>query len=187
MAMRNYNLLSKKKQTRFFKIILVGNPMVGKTSLRLQYMGIGFQTTYMPTLGADISIKNYQNYRLQIWDLAGQVNFRNIIMNYFNNGHGIVFVFDVTRPETLQTVSDWFDQFIEVNQKMVPAIIVGNKIDLRDPQIEAEYRAQVLEYITNVSNKYNMEFQYIETSALTGENISSAFVELVNEIINHRK
>ena len=67
---------------------------------------------------------------------------------------------------------------------MVPAIIVGNKIDLRDSLIEEAFREQAIEYITDISNEYNMEFQYIETSALTGENISSAFVELVNEIIN---
>ena len=161
--------------------------MVGKTSLRLRYMGVGFQTNYIPTLGADISVKKYQNYRLQIWDLAGQVDFKNIIKNYFKDGHGVVFVFDVTRPETLQSVSDWFDQFIKINQKMVPAIIVGNKIDLRDSLIEEAFREQAIEYITDISNEYNMEFQYIETSALTGENISSAFIELVNEIINYLK
>ena len=98
--------------------------------------------------------------------------------------HGVIFVFDVTKPETLQTLSEWLDLFIEVNQKMVPSIIVGNKIDLRNSLDEAKYRKHVMKYIAEVTDKYCMKFHYIETSALTGVNVSSVFENLIYEISN---
>ena len=66
----------------YFKLILLGDPMVGKTSLRLRYMGEGFREQYLSTLGTDFSIQIYKNFRLQIWDLAGQENFKKVIRTY---------------------------------------------------------------------------------------------------------
>jgi Ras-related protein Rab-1A len=156
--------------------------MVGKTSLRQRFMGEGFKKQYLSTLGTDFSIQHYKNFRLQIWDLGGQDNFKRLIKSYIKGSKGIVLVFDVVKPDSLDNLESWLDLFIEVNDKLVPTVIVGNKIDLRHSEPEIVGINQALDYVKKLSEKYSISFRYIETSALTGVNINDAFESLADEI-----
>lgn len=138
----------------------------------------------MQTLGADFAIKKYDNDQVQIWDLAGQQSFRVIVKNYYVGAHGMVLVFDLTRKETLNSLTDWLDDFLDTIGILVPVIIVGNKLDLREKGGENISTEFAIDFIRNLSAKYSQQFSYIETSALTGVKIEAAFELLVQEILN---
>lgn len=163
-----------------FKIVTVGDVKVGKTTLRLRYIGEDFQEKYIPTIGVDFAIATYDNYILQIWDLAGQQTFSFIIETMYLGASGLIVVFDVTNRETMLNVPNWIDSFLTIERTSVPIVVFGNKIDLRNEssiqRIEAE------EFVTSLSKKYHVEISYVETSALTGENLRSAFEGFVDRI-----
>jgi small GTP-binding protein len=169
-------------QTTFYKVVLVGDAAVGKTSLRLRYLGEGFRKEYMSTLGADFAVKTHKDTQIQIWDLSGQMNFRLIIKGYFQGAHGVIVVCDVTRRETLENITNWIDEFLEINGELVPTIILANKIDLRDDEIESIETDELVRFVEKISKIYKYNFQYLETSALSGQNIDLGFEKLIYEI-----
>jgi small GTP-binding protein len=148
-------------------------------------MGEGFQQNYLATLGAEFVIKEYNNNQLLIWDLGGHRNFMKIFEAYLQGGQGLILVFDVMRPETLESISGWIDYFIKANGKIAPGIVVANKIDLRASDTDWVQEHEVQKYLDELFNKFNHKFQYIETSALTGENIEKAFENLVDDLVDH--
>lgn len=138
----------------------------------------------MQTLGADFAIKHYDQAQIQIWDLAGQQSFRVIVKNYYVGAHGMVLVFDLTRRDTLISLTNWIDDFKDTIGILVPITIVGNKLDLREEGEENISTEFAKDYIRDLSAKYNHHFNYIETSAFTGEKIEAAFELLIQEILN---
>ncbi len=168
-----------------FKIVLLGDPSVGKTSLCRCYMGEGFKEDYLATLGAEFVIKEYNDYQLLIWDIGGHKNFKKFYEAYLYGGQGLILVFDLMRPDTLESISTWIDYFIKANGNIVPGILVGNKIDLVQPGDKSVQEDDVQKYLTKLTEKYNHKFQFIETSALTGENIEKAFENLVEDLIEN--
>ena len=166
------------------KVVLAGDVRVGKTTLRYRYLGQGFRKKYMQTLGADFAIKHYDNSQIQIWDLAGQQSFRVIVKNYYVGAHGMILVFDLTRQDTLISLSNWIDDFKDTIGILVPITIVGNKLDLREDGGENISTEFAKGYIRDLSEKYNHHFNYVETSAFTGEKIEAAFELLIQEILN---
>ena len=165
----------------------MGDPMVGKTTLRLRYLGEGFRKEYISTIGADFALATYKDYIIQLWDLAGQINFENLTQRFYKNAHGIIFVFDISRRISMINLPNWIDKFLITEKEIVPMIVLGNKVDLRD---EIDYCIQSKEaegFVADLSKKYDTQITYIETSALTGENITSAFQGLVDKIVKMGK
>jgi small GTP-binding protein len=148
-------------------------------------MGEGFQGDYLATLGAEFMVKEYKDNQLLIWDLGGHRDFMNVFDAYLQGGQGLILVFDIIRSETLDSISTWIDYFIKANNKIVPGILVANKIDLRDPDVDTVQEDEARTHLAKLSEKYNISFQYVETSALTGENIELAFENLVEELIEY--
>lgn len=167
-----------------FKIIILGDPKVGKTTLRLRYIGEGFRKEYISTLGADFAITTYGEYILQIWDLAGQDTFEILTKRFYKGAQGVIIVFDITNHESMNHLENWIDKFKENEGKLVPLVIFGNKIDLRDGTENSILHNEGRDHVKNLSKKFDTDINYIETSALTGENIDSAFGQLVNLIAN---
>lgn len=166
-----------------YKLVLIGWQSVGKTSIRNVFCGDGFDQSYLMTLGSDFSVKKIGNTALQIWDLAGQAAFSNIRSNYYKGIHGGIVVFDLTDEETLHNISKWIDEMIKHNNgKLVPTIIVGNKADLIYEDEKEELQDIIDLHIAGLCELYKENFQYIETSALTGQNIDHIFEELLNRI-----
>ncbi len=170
---------------QIYKCVLVGDPRVGKTSLRHRYMGRGFNANYMVTIGADFTIKRIGKSALQIWDLAGQPMYKSVRDGYYKGAQGIILVYDVTRPETFQAIAQWIDEISAKIGKVLPMILVANKTDLRDVTENHIQPAQGKQYAAVLSNWANMTVHYIETSAATGLNVEKLFENLLEEIDNY--
>ncbi|MFW9928226.1 MAG: Rab family GTPase [Candidatus Thorarchaeota archaeon] len=177
--------------TVVYKVVLCGDGAVGKTALRLRYMGRGFQAKYMMTIGADFALKeisvndgigNIQTHKFQIWDLAGQQNFSYVRPLYYMGTHGVLLVYDVTRLSTYENVQSWMGEIVKgIGKKLFPVILIANKIDLRrqaDMAISSEEGRELARRISDEDFEGKLKIPYIETSAKTGENVDDAFLKI---------
>ncbi len=165
-----------------FKIAIVGDPGVGKTSLILRYTNNAFRRSYIPTLGVHVSDKIFKvkgsTIQLVLWDIAGQVKFETMRQQFYLGSDAILLVFDLTNQKSFENLSNWY---LDVKNQLknrpdLVGFIVGNKKDLiEELQITAERAFEL-------ANTHNLG--YIETSALTGENVDSAFNDLANKLYN---
>ena len=166
-----------------FKIVLIGDGAVGKTSIRRRYMGEGFETDFLATMGADfayLKIKIDENeIEWQIWDLAGQPAFRNVMKAYFKGSMGALAVYDITQPKTLEGIDYWVQEAQLHSQTFpeLPIVLIGNKIDLRN---EVPHSTKTIYGFTKAKS---LNAEFIETSAKTGEKIDDAFAKLARQII----
>jgi small GTP-binding protein len=170
------------------KIVLAGDGAVGKTALRERYLGKGFSSNYMMTIGADFALKEAtireKNIKFQIWDLAGQPRFGTVRSVYYYGCLGALLLFDVTRPDTFTNLENWLNEIFSHNGKgMIPVVILGNKVDLREQFPNHVTDSQADEFCNNLSKK-TMEsgfpVKFMPTSAKTGLNVSAAFDMLGN-------
>ncbi|MHA1449172.1 MAG: Rab family GTPase [Candidatus Hodarchaeales archaeon] len=168
------------------KIVLAGDGAVGKTALRERYLGKGFQAKYLMTIGADFALKeasiDNKDLKFQIWDLAGQQRFSAVRSVYYLGCLGALLLFDVTRPETFENLQNWVDELWKNNGKgVIPLVILGNKVDLRDQFPNHVTDEQALSYCEKLSEKTRsegFEIQYLPTSAKTGLNVAESFDKL---------
>ena len=170
-----------------YKIIILGDAAVGKTSLRQRFMGKGFKATYGMTIGADFAAyrltENEREYVLNIFDLAGQQRFNSLNRGYYSGTNGAMIVFDITRPESYENIPNWVGQLVENNNDNIcPLVLVGNKSDLRENSPESVDPHVPEEYVKELSDWSGFTIQYYETSALTGKNVDTAFKSLVRTI-----
>jgi small GTP-binding protein len=172
--------ISRNLNKQGIKVLLLGEPAVGKTSLRKRYLGEGFKQNYMMTIGAEFAIKEVENYRLQIWDLAGQKSLSAIRNSYYQGAKGAILVFDISRPDTFYQIQPWIDDMLKQQDSVIPMVVVGNKSDLRDNNSVKVSQAE--EYVKKLSEWANMDINYFEASALTGLNVDQLFSSLVEEI-----
>ncbi|MFX0041044.1 MAG: Rab family GTPase [Promethearchaeota archaeon] len=166
-----------------YKIVILGDAAVGKTSLINQFVEGSFNEDYKPTLGANIVRKdvNLDNtkVRLIMWDLAGQEKYQVVRSMYFQGCQGALLVYDVTRYSTFESInSKWLRDFKKYVKKEGVYILIGNKTDLADQRIVTKERGKEIAEKIKASH-------FIETSAKLGENIEEAFTLLVNQILNN--
>ena len=99
------------------KLLMIGDSAVGKTSLLLRYANDTFSSTFITTIGIDFKIKTVdldgRRVKLQIWDTAGQEQFRTITRSYFRGAQGIVLVYDITDRRTFNSVRSWMAQITD--------------------------------------------------------------------------
>ncbi|MHA1914781.1 MAG: Rab family GTPase [Promethearchaeota archaeon] len=169
-----------------FKICIFGNGGVGKSTLLQRYLTGNFVLDLQVTIGTDISSKTVilgdAKITLQIWDFAGEERFRIFLPMYIRGASGGIFMFDLTRPETLQDIGEWLNIFRQKHNKSInaPIILVGGKADLAESQLTSE------KFVTEYVKSFNL-FQYFESSAKTGENIEIIFETLLNTIMGRQK
>jgi len=165
-----------------FKLLLIGDGAVGKTSLILKYVEDRFKHKYKPTLGVDLFIKQIRlsdcEAKLTIWDIAGQERFKIIRKGFYEGASGVLLVYDVTRSETHESVPDWMQELYKYVGK-VPVIIIGNKVDLTGKRDMPTRKAK--EHAKTTGNGY------IETSAKTGKNVSQSFRGIAKKMREYRK
>lgn len=169
------------------KIVLLGDGSVGKTTIRLRYLGYGFQANYLQTIGADFALKDIKLdekiIKVQIWDLAGQVSFEKIRLNYLLGCHSAFIVYDIANPDSYQSVLTWYDELANGLPEKLPIVIIGNKIDLRSENKDTLSELEGLKMADRLQRRNgSMPVFYIETSAKTGENIATAFNILTEEL-----
>ncbi len=175
------NLRTNLKSDANFKIVLAGDPDVGKTSLIYRFVEEIFANEYLPTLGFQIFTKSLVienvHVNFQVWDVGGGLSFRYIRKNYYSYSEGFLLVFDLGKPESFQNLTTWLAEIREVCPKE-PFILVGNKSDLPDRKVsDAEIDAKLKQL--GASGK-------IFTSAKVGSNTNEAFLLLGRIILKNR-
>ena len=180
--------------TALFKVVLMGDGSVGKTSLRKTYMGEGFKAQYMITIGADFAVKRMElagghNVSIQIWDLAGQEHFKNVRSTFYKGAQGALTVFSTVERSSFENIDAWLDECWTNAGKKIPIILIGNKTDLRDQFADNPAMAQTIvtteqgQALADRIAGMGVHTSYIETSAKTGENVEAAFLELAIKIL----
>ena len=171
------------------KIVLVGDPTVGKSSIRRRYLGQGFHSSHMMTIGADFASKNVivedkLNLTIQIWDLAGQQQFAAVRSRFYLGISGAMLVYDVTNKQSLANVEPWLYAIKQsVSMQDLPILIVGNKIDLeKTRKISNEKALHHIKNLQEIPKFKKSVLKHVETSALSGINIEFAFKNLANLI-----
>ena len=175
----NFNEDEDNQDFLTFKIILLGDSLVGKTSLILRFCDDKFMEIGTSTIGVDTKTKdvrhNGKKIELDIWDTAGQERFKTLAKNSYQGADGIILVYDITQKKTFSNIKHWYDNIknnIDINK--VAIILVGNKSDLPDPQVKKESTEKFCE-------QYNL--QVIETSCKENINVVETFNILIEKMI----
>ena len=169
---------SIQKECYKLKIIIVGDPSVGKTNIINRYVNGEFSRDYMITIGMDFLTCNLELdnkiFKLNLWDTAGSEQFRSVTKGYYSNSCCALIVYDITNEKTFQNVKQWMDDCYAFANKNIHLVLVGNKIDLQqDRKINKETAEEF-------AGQYGMDFY--EVSALSGENIENIFFGICNFI-----
>ena len=179
--------LSPIQQTRL-KLITGGDHAVGKSSLVRRFMGKGFSPDFGSTDGVDSYTKTFKQnsnfITMRIYDLAGQILYREVAQSYMEGADLVILVFDVTRKETFDNIEGWYETIFGVLEesklgKRTPCALIGNKIDLKDQRVVK------LEEGGELAKK--LKCLYIETSAKENTNVIEAFNALILEFIKLSK
>ena len=165
------------------QLLIIGNSIVGKTSILTKYTSKAYTESYVATVGLDFFTKDEsidgKTIRIKIWDTAGQERYKAITKCFFQRAQGIIIVFDVTNKRSFDDLKMWIDS-IKSQSKLtedlenMPIILIGNKIDLPKRVIDKETAL-------NFAKEQNLD--YYETSAKTGEGIDNAIKEFVKKVM----
>ncbi|XP_023238813.1 ras-related protein Rab-3C-like [Centruroides sculpturatus] len=163
-----------------FKILIIGNSSVGKTSFLFRYADDSFTSAFVSTVGIDFKVKTIfkqdKKVKLQIWDTAGQERYRTITTAYYRGAVGFILMYDVTNEESFNSVQDWVTQIKTHSWDNAQVILVGNKCDMEDERVVSAERGKQL------SMQLGLEF--FETSAKENINVTTVFEHLVDGICN---
>jgi Ras-related protein Rab-1A len=172
-----------------FKAILLGDAAVGKTSIRRRYLGKGFISSHIATIGVDFAQKSItvddQRVELVIWDLAGQDGYGKIRAHYYQGASALILVYDITNRESFDNASAWLAESYKHTEEIPPTAILANKVDLRSLGTGAEVvtTQEGITFAEQLSEKLDVKTIFFETSAKTGENIQYAFENLTRAMI----
>jgi len=185
------NNLGAKSQIDFknleifeFKIILIGDQGVGKTSIMSKFISNEFKSSYQTTLGVEfkakeIYIDNSCCVKLKIWDTCGQERFRSITRQYFKNSDGVFLVFDLANKESIKKLNIWLKDINDnINYDCV-IFLIGNKMDVKTRDISISEEAK------QFAN--NKKLNYYEVSAKTGTGVVNVFEKMTKKLISNIK
>ncbi|MFX0011868.1 MAG: Rab family GTPase, partial [Candidatus Hermodarchaeota archaeon] len=162
-----------------FKFIIVGDKAVGKTSIVRRFVDNKFSLDYRSTLGLNVLSHTMDFYGNEVnfllWDLGGQEYFKRFRKTYYIGAQAAFIVFDVCENDSFLNVKKWYNELNEhIGKNNIPIVIVGNKIDLADSRT-IQYKEGIMLVDELSQQNTTNDFSYIETSALTGENVEDAF------------
>ncbi len=170
-----------------YKIVMLGDGAVGKTAMTTRFTQNFFDSDYKRTIGSDFAIKRLTvendgidtQVTLQVWDLAGQPRFESVRQGFYRGSRGGLLLYDVTRRRTFLNVENWKEEAFKNLQNEIPLVLVANKVDLKDSRVVT----------TEEGEKYAKKngFIYVESSALTGENVEEAYSNLCKRMIEDSK
>ncbi|KAE9621799.1 hypothetical protein Lal_00032973 [Lupinus albus] len=178
--MNSYSSVHSSGYDLSFKILLIGDSGVGKSSILVSFISNPVEDL-TPTIGVDFKIKTFavggKRLKLTIWDTAGQERFRTLTSSYYRGAQGIILVYDVTRRDTFTNLSEVWSKELELNSTNQDCVkmLVGNKVD-RDSE-RAVSREEGLALAKELG------CLLFECSAKTRENVESCFEELALKIM----
>ena len=162
-----------------FKLVLLGESSVGKSSIALRFVKDQFEEFRESTIGAAFLTQTVvrdesTKVKLEIWDTAGQERYKSLAPMYYRNAHCAIVVYDITQPDTLENAKGWIRELRRHADANILITLVGNKLDLDDRR----------EVPTEDGQKYADEEQiaFIETSAKTPTNITELFGSLAKKL-----
>ncbi|MCK4282612.1 MAG: GTP-binding protein, partial [Candidatus Lokiarchaeota archaeon] len=182
-----------------FKFIIIGDHEVGKTSIIRRFVENKFLADYRTTIGLNIMSHNFEAFgnkiNLWLWDIGAQQYFKRFRKTYYNGAQAAFIVFDLTSQETFENLKNWHNELKEfIENKDLPIIIVGNKNDLTEQRVisyqdgvklasdlsdlSSLFDSSILSEfsdLSDLSKDIKTKISYIETSALTGDNVEYAF------------
>ena len=171
-----------REYDHLFKLLIIGDSGVGKSSLLLRFADNTFNGSYITTIGVDFKIQTVEidgeRVKLQIWDTAGQERFRTITSTYYRGTHGVIVVYDVTSGDTFANVKRWLHE-IEQNCDVVNRVLVGNKNDSPNQKVVLTEDAQ------RFANQ--MGIQLFETSAKDNINVEDMFMAITRQVLRTKK
>ncbi|UCC19582.1 MAG: GTP-binding protein [Promethearchaeota archaeon] len=160
-----------------FKILLLGDASVGKTSFTKRYCYNIFNPSERLTIGVDFHVKTIElsnkKIKLQLWDVGGEERFRFLLPTYCLGANAAFLLYDITRPSTLDNISEWIT-IVRQKGGPIPIMLVGSKLDLEKTQrqVQREYGIQIAE-------KNDMA-SFVEISAKDNMNVDDAFKVLTD-------
>eukprot|EP00929_Paragymnodinium_shiwhaense_P112608 TRINITY_DN80865_c0_g1_i1.p1 TRINITY_DN80865_c0_g1~~TRINITY_DN80865_c0_g1_i1.p1 ORF type:complete len:208 (+),score=48.38 TRINITY_DN80865_c0_g1_i1:60-683(+) len=163
-----------------FKILVIGDSGVGKSSILLRFCEDDFNEKQASTIGVDFKTKHIQirgqKLKLAVWDTAGQERFRTLTSSYYRGAHGVILVYDCSQKATFEHVKFWQDEVkkYSTNTEAIQ-MLVANKVDLPEQQVSREEGEEFA---------FANSMMFIETSALTRQGIKQAFEEVCHKILD---
>ena len=166
------------------KVVLLGDPSVGKTSVMGRFVENTFDEAYLSTIGSNVNKKTVTIYdgnggsssvTMMIWDIAGDKACNSLQRAYFRGAHAGIIVCDITNEPTFDSIPGWISAITEVVGE-IPIIVIGNKSDLE------EFRTVDKEDLSAMAREYGL--QVFHTSARTGENVEMVFHQIAASFIS---
>ena len=170
---------------RSCKLVVLGDSGVGKTTLIHKYVNKEFRADFKSTIGADFTAKEIvvdNNYKidLQIWDTAGEERFHSVGAAFYRGTDACIIVYDVTSRDSFNRIKVWQEDLYTKSgvddTANFPLIVFGNKKDLEDQRVVSTKEGQTLAHEINAL--------FVETSALTGDNVENAIFEVIRNHLN---
>lgn len=162
-----------------YKIALIGDGGVGKTTFIRRHLSGDFEKRYIATIGTDVNIltynTNYGTISFDVWDCAGQDKFKELQDGYYIEAHGAIIMFDHSSPNTLKNTPVWYNRFKRVATSSV--VLCGSKSDIRNPVVRNKE-------ITKMIGLLNIK--YYPVSSKTKHNFDKPFIELARELSGQR-
>jgi len=161
-----------------FKLLMLGDAAVGKTSLTIRYISGSFLEDLKLTIGVDFFSKTInfkgKGVKYQIWDFGGEERFRFLLPQYCRGANGAFFLYDITKSISLEHLPEW-TSIIREHAGDIPIMLIGAKLDLY------KYREVSRQDGIEAAQKYNLA-SFVELSSKTGQNVEEAF-NLMTEIL----
>ena len=161
-----------------FKVVLVGDSFVGKTNIMSKYLKNEFHEDSKATVGVEFGSKQFNieghSIKAQIWDTAGQERYKAITSAYYKGAKGAFVVYDITRKGSFESIDKWVSDLTAAADKKLTIVVIGNKSDLEDQRQVTKEQGE--------EKASKLEVAFMETSALSGENLDKAFEMMINEV-----
>ena len=165
-----------------FKIIIIGDSGVGKSSLLKRAVQNRFDESYQATIGFEFLLMHYKinelKFKLQIWDTCGQEMYRSLVQGFYRNTSLAIIVYDVNNPKSFEGLEVWLKDLRQQTEQEIPIFIIGNKSDM-EKKVPTE-DAKI--FSTSNRTKY-----FAECSARSGYNVKEIFNEAAKQLYESYK
>jgi small GTP-binding protein len=182
MSSNNSNKSSNPSDYQYiFKLILIGNSGVGKSSIIQRYMKNTFEESYKCTIGVDFLMKtlnlNGKTVKLQLWDTAGQEKYKSMVASYYRGANVALVVFDITNHASFDSLPVWIENYYKNGPEEKNIILIGNKKDMEESRQVTRQEAEIFSETNNM--------MYFETSAKEGDNIEYIFTYAAEKLLEY--